>query len=350
MRSTATIRRLAAILLGLLLLSPAGHGEIVADIDAARIAVADRSDGALRAAQVAGLEEVVVKMTGAADALLSPALEEPLQAPQRFLRGYSYAEGEGGDLYLELSYDGDALRRLLRDAGLPLWTANRPPVIAWLVWNDGRQRRFASSDESPQLRAALQEVFRRRGLPLQQPLYDLPDAEALSPGAAWRQSSSALMAASARYAPASVLAGRVARLSDGNWLGDWRFLDDRRWVSRPVTAPSLEGYLAEGADLVATTLAARYAVSSGASEDLRYRVLVSGVADFSALLELRRFIAGVEVVERVVPERLDSRGLSLRVESAASVEQLARLLELDSRVQRQPTGQDADLAYRWIVP
>ena len=74
-------------------------------------------------------------------------------------------------------------------------------------------RRFASVDAAPEADSVLRESFHRRGVPLQTPLYDLSDTASISPGEAWRQSSSALMEASRRYRGAEVLAGRVAQLS-----------------------------------------------------------------------------------------------------------------------------------------
>lgn len=339
----------AAALLALLLLPWSLRAEVIADIDVARIAVADRSERSLRDAQLAGLEEVVVKLTGTTASLQNETLVRALQTPARFLRGYSYVEEEDEALRLRLAYDGDALRKVLRDAGLPLWTANRPRVLAWLVWSDGASRRFASAEASPQLRDTLQAAFRRRGVPLQLPLYDLADVEVLSRGEAWRQSSAPLLAASARYSAETVLAGRVVRLSDGSWLGDWRFLDDQRWVSRPVTAPSAEAFVEAGAELVASTLSARYAVTGVASDDLRYRLRVSGVENYRAYVSLRRAVAALEAVERVVPESLTAEAVSLRIESPASQEQLARLIELDPRFERL-AGSDGTLSYRWIEP
>jgi hypothetical protein len=342
----ACLLALTLLLMLLLMLAGGARAETVPDIDVARIPVTDRSAAALGTAQAAGLREVLVKLTGSASVPAEPALAEALQTPEQYLRSYGYEEGDDG-LLLRLDYDGDALRALLQQNGLPLWTANRPLVMAWLVFSDGGRRRFASAEEMPELRALLAEAFRRRGLPLQLPLYDLEDAEQLSPGAAWRLSSAALMSASARYAPQAVLAGRVAKLSDGSWVGDWRLLDNGRWLSRPVSAADREQFIEAGADLVASTLAGRYAVVSGAQLDLRYQLRVRGVQDFGDFAALRRALEAVEAVVRVVPESVTRDLVTLRVEFSAPLEQLARLIELDGRFQRLPTAAADGIDYRW---
>jgi hypothetical protein len=77
----------------------------------------------------------------------------------------------------------------MRDAGITLWTANRPTILAWVVLSEEGRRGFLTPDTDPLSVQTLNDAFRRRGVPLQLPLYDLEDAAAISPGEAWRQSS-----------------------------------------------------------------------------------------------------------------------------------------------------------------
>jgi hypothetical protein len=348
-------RRLAVALLALLplLYAVPVRAVLLKDVHSAQLPIADRSAAALATARREGLAQVVVKLTGSSDSLAAPAVQEALAQAQRYLVQYGYVEGEGegeGEaLQLRLEYDGDLLQGLLEEAGLPLWTANRPTVLAWLVLSDGRQRRFAASEELPELRAALRDAFARRGVPLQQPLYDLEDRRKLTAGEAWRQSSVALMAASSRYRDRELLSGRAALLSDGSYLGDWRYLDGGRWVLRSVAAASLDEFLDAGADLVATQLAARYAVVARDGGDERYLLSVTGVRDFRAYRGLVDLLAALETVRRVVPESIERERVRLRVTADARPEQLARLLALDARLvpTAAPPGATDGLYYDW---
>jgi hypothetical protein len=266
-----------------------------------------------------------------------------------YLLGYSYQQLDEGALALRFEFDENAVQALLRTAGLPLWTANRPEVIAWLVMSDGQRRYFVSAAHSPREHAALKESFLRRGVPLQVPLYDLADSALVSPGAAWRQSSSELLQASERYRGALVLAGRGARLSDGQWLGDWRFFDQGRWVTRSVSAANLREFTEAGADLVAATLAQRYAVLLQDQGDRHYLLSFRGVRSFADFRALRGGLEQLETVTRVVPETLLGDSVRLRVESEAELAQLARIIELDRRFVPTPTPPgESGLHYEWI--
>ncbi|EED32418.1 conserved hypothetical protein [gamma proteobacterium NOR5-3] len=350
--STLSIRQLVATLLFLhwaALWAVGTQAEIVDDIYKARLAVDGRDTRSLSAARKAGLAEVLIKASGDPQAPLSPAAAKALDGAQAYLLGYSYEEEEQGALLLRLEYDEQAVQQLLRESGLRLWTANRPLVLTWLVISDEKGRRFASVDAAPQANDVLRDSFKRRGVPLQIPLYDLSDAAAISPGEAWRQSSSALIDASRRYRGAELLAGRVARLSDGSWVGDWRYLDNGRWRSRSSTADSLQAFTDAGAELVAATLVEQYGVNLTADTDERYRLTLRGVRSFEDYTVLQQVLGSLEAVRSVVPESLLGDQVSLRVEAETDLQQLARIIELDKRFVPLPLepGQNG-LSYEWI--
>lgn len=326
------------------------QAEVVEDVYVASIAVSDRGTRQLAIARKEGLGRVFVKASGDASVLQSEELQGAFDQSERFLLGYSYEVSPEGAISLRLEYDENAVQSALRQAGLPIWTANRPSMLAWLVLDEGAQRTFASPLESPDAHAALSSSFSQRGVPMQSPLYDLQDSAALSAGEAWRFSSASLISASERYRGTELIAGRAARLSNGDWVGDWRLLDQGRWVNLSVRAASVEEFTDAGADLVATTLAGRYAVRSnpGVSEQLHW-VTLRGVRSYAAYISVQSALAALETVRRVTPERLLGDQVTLRLEADSGDEQLARLIELDLRFARVPSIDGfPGLSYEWI--
>ncbi|MFT4769331.1 MAG: hypothetical protein ACI8RN_002475 [Glaciecola sp.] len=319
------------------------------DIYKAGLVVDGRDARSLSAARRAGLVEVLVKASGNPQAPESPQVAAAIEDAQAYLLGYSYEEDAQGVLLLRLDYDEQAVQQLLRESGLRLWTSNRPLVLTWLVVSDASGRRFASVDAAPEADSVLRESFLRRGVPLQTPLYDLSDASAITPGEAWRQSSSALMAASSRYRGTELLAGRVAQLSNGSWLGDWRYLDNGRWRSQSSSAKSLQAFTDAGAELVAATLVEQYAVELSADTDERYQLTLRGVRSFDDYVVLQQVLSSLEAVRNVVPHSLLGDQVSLRVEAETDLQQLARIIELDPRFVPLPleSGQSG-LSYEWI--
>ncbi len=306
------------------------RAEIVPDVYRARVPVDDRRAPTLQRARSEGLLQVVVKASGDTSAAQNEAVQAAAKDASRYLRSYGFEDADAG-LAALLDYDESAVRELLRSADLPLWTANRPRVLAWLVISDTDGRHFASAAETPEVHRALEQSFDLRGLPLQLPLLDIEDAARISPGEAWRQSSGALLRASERYGDVEVLSGRVAVLSGGRWVGEWRLLDNGRWVERAVDAESLEAFALRGAALAADLYAARYAVVPREQGGDQLRITLRGILSYAHFRSARDALRGFESVRRVVPEHFVGDEVVLRVQANADQLQLAKILELDQR-------------------
>ncbi len=315
------------------------------------MAVGDRGRRALAGAARDGLEQVVVKVTGSEEALDLAPVRQALDDAERYLQQYTYREAGDGGLTARLRYDESVLRGLLLEAGAPLWTARRPPVLVWLVAEGTDGRDFVSPGHQPALAEALGEAFERRGVPLRLPLRDLQDTAALGRGPAWRLDASAIVAASARYGVEDVLAGRVLPLSSGAWLGDWVYLHDGRRRARAVTAADPESFAGAGAALAAEAIARRYAVASGGEADSGgTRVLVLGVGSFADYAAVMAWLDSLELVDRVNPEGLEGDQLILRLDARAGLDRLAPVIELNERLRplaAVPGDVAAERAYQW---
>jgi hypothetical protein len=324
----------------------------VVDLYSADVAVDERGSRSRAVAAREGLREVIIKVTGSEGALELAPVRAALDDAAAFLQQFSYREAPSSDdLIVRLRYDESALRRLLLEAGAPLWASRRPAVLLWLVADGGAAgRQFVDGDSRPALGTALREAFARRGIPLRLPLYDLEDRTVLAPGTVWRLPSAALAGASERYGVEHVLAGRVLQLSDGSWLGDWVYLYDGERLDRAVTAPGAESFAAAGAALVAEVMAERYAVASDPAAATEWaQIAVLGVHDFAAYAAILRWLEGLDLVDRVVPEAVTGDRLLLRVDARAGLDRLAPVIELDDRLHPVPAAPDevAARVYRW---
>lgn len=331
-------------------LAQAAVARVVEDLYSARVSVPDRSQAALNKAARQGLEQVLVKITGSRDVVSLPVLKRAVDDAQDLLQQFSYVSGEdGSDPVVELRFSSETVRGLVIEAGAPLWTANRPQVLVWLVIDGPGGRQLVGAEDYPALVAQLREAFERRGLPLALPILDLEDVITLSPGDAWRQDLADIMQASARYPADQVLAGRVAALSGGRWLGDWLLYDGRSRSDRPVIADSADAFLAAGVDLVADVVAGRFALTSdlaGGASGARLEVNgVSSYADYAAIVD---WLESLELVEHANVEWLRGDRLTLNLVARTDLQSLRPLIELNDRLLPDTRGGDgSNLVYIW---
>ena len=166
------------------------------------------------------LDEVLVRMTGSTGVAESDELKSMFPNPERYVSQFQ----PGPDNTLIVSLYGEEIERVLRQAGAPIWSADRPLTLVWLAVDRGRGdreiigaddqgRRFgaagAADDSNEILRDRVKEIATRRGIPIAFPLLDTTDLANLSFSDIWGGFDDQLIAASQRYNAPSVLVGRI---------------------------------------------------------------------------------------------------------------------------------------------
>jgi hypothetical protein len=342
--------RLLWLVLLVSLVSQNLRAEIVRELYSAQVPVADQSSSVLTRASGTALSEVLVKVSGSTEVLANPVIVDALGSARSHVQQYAYARNDG-QLSVRIEFAGEWVTALVIEAGVPLWTANRPAVLVWLVVDDGSGRRMLSPDSDPELVRQLRDAFARRGVPLQLPLFDLADTAALPPAQAWSLDTQALAAASGRYNLTAVLSGRLAHLSTGAIAGDWVFFYGDERMARAVTAADEQAFLRDGAALVAEDMAARFAVTASADGAAGLAMQVSGVSSYADYAAIVNWLESLELIERANVEWVRGDSLQLRLLAQADAAQLAGTIELNKRLQPVPAGPaeapGPQLNYQW---
>lgn len=260
-------------------------------------------------AMSAALAEVVTRVSGRREARLQPKVAAAIRRPARLLQQYRYRPlpedlrevalpGEDPQLVF-FRFDKQAVDRLLRDSGLPVWGATRPSVLAWVAVADGGRRYLLGADSPDELRELVEQEARRRGLPLMLPLLDLQDQRQVSFADVWGRFREPVLAASRRYRPEAVLTGRLGRTADGEWQAEWSIIEGRdadSWRADGVLAAEV---VEEGVAGALGWLAARYAPLGGGSEEGRLRVRVGDVRDLGDFARVERYLQSLQQVTQV---------------------------------------------------
>jgi hypothetical protein len=330
-------------------------GAVVVDnLYQADVAVEDHSTRVLQKATREGLAQVLVKVSGSREVLNSAEIKQALTQNRQYLQRYQYQRLEAGELSLQIHYDSQLVTELLTQAQQPLWTANRPPVLIWLVVDNAAGRYIATAQSHPELTAALRLELGRRGVPAVFPLLDLQDTVALNVYDLWKLDRLAIYRASQRYAVGSTLVGRLNVLSDGRWMGDWMYLQENDKMASSFYGEQLQAMSFAAVDFVVEHMAERYAVAagSGQAEDVLIRVdNLTGYAAYRALVD---YLEGIELIDSAHPTYIEGDSMLLRLRAQAEAEQLHRIIALSHSLQRQEPqpplrvgDQQAQLVYRW---
>lgn len=299
------------LVLCLTLLSLPSRAETVEGLYQVREAVTSQQPEERSAALGRALETLMLRLTGDAKALQNPALEGVRQDPQQLVSQYVY-EGET----LVVDFDPLTTENKLRQAGLPLWGANRPSILTW--WVVASREQGSLIGDGQEASAPLRQAAQHRGLPLRLPLADLQEQLLATPENLAANQPDALREASQRYAADALLAVQAREEYEG-MKADWRlWLGDSR--EQGSVAAGSQQELADAVLLaVSQRLAPRFLVKPGASSALTLEVQGADLARFA---ELERLL------EPFAARLLKVKGDQLVWQVNASAEQLRAQLGL----------------------
>ena len=109
------------------------------DID---VVVASQGDAERRRAAGAALTQVLSRVTGLRELPFSAKVDDAIRKPERYYVRYGFAtrdippeDGEDAvaETRLNIHFERGPLLELLRQTGLPVWSADRPSVLVWVV-------------------------------------------------------------------------------------------------------------------------------------------------------------------------------------------------------------------------
>jgi hypothetical protein len=289
------IARLLVISLSLLCLPLAA--QTVSGLYQVREAVASQQPDERNAALNRALDTLVLRLTGDPQALQNPGLAALRADPQQLISRYAYEAGPPQVLLVE--FDPVSAERSLRQAGLALWGANRPVILAW--WLNSSSDGSALVGDAQPAAAVLRNAATLRGLPLSLPLADLDEQLVATAENLSANQPEALQPASARYGADALLAVQ-AQEADGQWQAQWRL-----WLGDTREQGSVQGAdqqaLADALLLaVSQRLAPRFVSTPGATQALQVQVQGANLQRYAQLQGLLAPFAAR--LQRVVGQQL----------------------------------------------
>lgn len=309
-----------------------------ADLYTGSVTVANQGAGERARALPLALRQVLVKVSGDAGVASDPGVADHLGQAGALLTQTNYREDtltgasgvQSAVTTLLAQFDPAGVDAILRAASRPIWTAQRPSLLAWLVIESGAARQVASANQSAALGALLRQA-EQRGFDVVLPVWDYQDQGRAPIESLWLGEMRALRAASARYGTQAAVLARLRRTADG-WNSRYTLIDLKRqgggeeWLAIHANASDA---LADAIDGSADRLAARYATSPEDLLSASYTARVGGVrsgADFGRIVN---YLKGLHVVQAVETTGADGDRLLLRLDLRVTPARFATMIESD---------------------
>lgn len=348
-----------------MVLSSNAMAEKSVDIYNTSTLVINQSPEVRQKATAKGLNRVLIRLSGKKNIPQSQSIQIALQRAPDYLDRFSYqstqqtltiAGAARPATLLLMQFNSAAVKRLLSEANLPLWSERRPDVLVWTA-TDKRGKKYVDIESN--MAKALNDSAADRGLPIVLPVLDLEDRRALPVARLWALDENKVRLASQRYATNAVLSGRFARRS-GFWNGS--FILTHKGKNRYLSAEGKSEAVVAASivNQVSDYLANIYAVNAlpnngsaaaqlspnGTASTIGSAVLqpsrgprnlylqVNNVGDFSNYIMVVKYLEALPLVSSVRVASVLTPTLLLDIELVANKDQFFSALELDNRLQR----------------
>lgn len=329
------------------------RAEPVSGLYEAEVPVASQDNAARDAAVRAAFREALVKLGGSRRVLDNPGLAQASSQAANYLVQFYFRrvpmppaeDGTPGQAtVLHASFQPAALERLVRDAGEPLLSANRPGTLLWLAVDDGSgTRRLLNRESDPPTAAWIEHHAAARALPVAFPLLDLE--EAVGPEQVWDFDEAALAGASARYGAPVVVAGRLVRTGTGEWIGEWRWQIGEERGTGQGRGASRDELAAQLVDFVGETLSARFAARATLENAEELRIRVDGVGSYAAYHEVASLLGKLGSVRQARPALLEGDTVFFDLLTDSGIDSVLQEITLLGAL--RPEGDPAERRYRW---
>ena len=300
------------------------------------------------------LRQVLVKVTGLRRFADTAQIESLVENAQGLLQQYQLrtaavrlGETSVQEPRLWARFDREAVDRLVREAGLPVWGSPRPPVLVWAATETDGSLLMVGSEGSDAIAEVLRRGAASRGVSLVLPLLDLEDRALVGPPELWVEAEERIRAASERYQPGSILIGWIER--DVVWSARWSLLlsgTAQRWKTE---GDVFDLVVDEGVQEAIDALAAHYMSNVPETKGAAIVVSVSGVHDFAGYARTMRYLESLDAVESVDVLAVVSGRLRLGLKLHTGVTGLLDLVALGSTLAEDAGDVDGALALR-LVP
>ena len=295
---------------------------------------AERS-GIIRSA----LTEVLIKVSGNGQIALSPGIPEILSRSSQFLQQYRYRSATlpadpvtglaPSQQYLWVRFDQISLDKTLRSIAVPIWGRSRPVTLAWLVVEQGNQRQLLGSGDDSSVTKAVIEQSKRRGIPLDLPLYDLEDQQRVRVTDISGGFQESILKASERYAADAVLVGHLRDIGNGRWEGRWTLhLGGRE--SNWSQQGNFDAVLGFGIDGATSSLASNF-VRAPSNNPGELKVLVTDVFNLEDYARSDQFLAGLDGVMRIQPGQIDKDKILFNLKVRGDQQSLLQSIRLSNQ-------------------
>ncbi len=303
------------------------------------------SEADIKQASALALQSMLVKASGSDAVIQNETLQNALSRANDYVSQFAFMQAETGELSIRFNFTATAIERLLDSAGEPVWAADRPSSLVWMVIDEHSELRVATADD-PAFNALL-NIANQSGLPFVSPLYDLQDRFTVSAEELWSFDVNSIKSASERYESHHVFVLRALKDSRMEWHISWELIDNTQPMIGSENCLLLSDCLNMPVAQLSRHWAEKYAVTKKYSS-ADYLAVVLKNASFEKYSKTWAYWRALPAVDQVNVIAAKGKDIHFELLWRSDVNTFKDLVALNPNLMALETSTDAQLVYEWL--
>ncbi|GGP84257.1 DUF2066 domain-containing protein [Shewanella ulleungensis] len=322
----------------------------VSKLEEADIAVSSRANDVKNNALKEALAAVFLKNSGSPSVVLNPLIKAQINEPEVILTQYGYFE-QNGELMLKASFDHQRVIAKLRQAGLPVWGSQRPLTLLWLTVDENTEPTILADASISELRDDLTQASANKGIPVMLPIMDLDDVMGVTVNDVRGGFTDVVFVASARYQSDYFAIANIENQGSRVMFTINLFNKTRtNGVLQPLVAQQGEAADNQQAvkrmmNILADYHISQYAIASTGS-NAATEVSFSGLNNMTQMVNIEAYLRQLSAIKSISLHSFKGSTATYNVELYSSVDDLQRLLDIDSRLSKLDTMGSVESFYQ----
>lgn len=321
--------------IGLFLVNSSVQAGTIIDLNKAVVPLVSQDQRSQRDAYRTALDQVLIKLTGDTVFIQHPEYAKLRSDVMRFVTSTQFVEGQANQLLV--IFNQDLLERWIKRNGLPLWGAQRPEGLLWLIEQSypNKERLVLTDSSASNTRALLETQLFNRGITLDLPLMDIVDVNLVSEIDIWGQFIDTLHEGAQRYNTPYTVGVRLVEKAPDTWVLDYFVKSDMALRLQQLTGNSKAQLIGAFVSDYAQFQAQKYALDTARFVDntqLQHEIAISGVTNITILSEIETYLTSLSIVEKA--QLVTQKGFSstFNIKLLGSPEQLHQILLSGNKV------------------
>ncbi|GJM07134.1 MAG: hypothetical protein DHS20C10_08680 [marine bacterium B5-7] len=315
------------------------------DTFTASVPVANQSASVRQQALKQALSRVLIKTSGNVGVATIPSIQLQLAQAKSLVQTYSYQTDEQ-QLLLDVTFDADAVKKLLRKQHQAIWGATRPSILTWVVMSTPQQTIWLDKSLPSPLLTVMQKQCQQRGLPLMLPSFDMQDAVTTQVDLQKPLSYMHFREASSRYHPDVVLVGHITQLAT-QYQARWQFVLNGRPIAWRTAGKDVNAVVSALTDRLTGVLSAQYATLNAPLDQSAQQILVQGMQSIADVAKVTRYLTQLVPVASVATQSFSGDSVTFNIQLSGTQEAFADAIALDHRLKLLSNINSRPIVFQW---